>query len=118
MKIPHIGWNSLAFPNKGRLYEGIAEQSYVYFVHSYYLKAENSEVVAATTEYGVNIHASVEYENLYACQFQSQLTQGHLITTRTYTAGGWSEGSIWSYSLYPRPWSDYTENGPLHDLVG
>ena len=72
LKIPHIGWNSLEFPNKGRLFEGIAEQSYVYFVHSYYLKAAEESIVTATTEYGAHIHASVEKENIFACQFHPE----------------------------------------------
>ena len=72
LKIPHIGWNSLDFPNKGRLYEGIAEQSYVYFVHSYYLKAADESIVMATTEYGTHIHASVEKDNIFACQFHPE----------------------------------------------
>ena len=72
LKIPHIGWNSLKYPNKGRLYEGIAEESYVYFVHSYYLDAEDKEIVVATTEYGTEIHASVEKGNVFACQFHPE----------------------------------------------
>ena len=72
LKIPQIGWNSLQFPNKGRLYEGLAEGSYVYFVHSYYLQAEDPSIVVATTEYGVNIHASVEKDNVFACQFHPE----------------------------------------------
>ena len=72
LKIPHIGWNSLEFPNKGRLFEAIAEQSYVYFVHSYYLKAAEESIVTATTEYGTHIHASVEKENIFACQFHPE----------------------------------------------
>ena len=72
LKIPHIGWNSLEFPNKGRLFEGLAEQSYVYFVHSYYLKAAEESIVTATTEYGTHIHASVEKENIFACQFHPE----------------------------------------------
>ena len=72
LKIPHIGWNSLAFPNKGRLYEGIYEESYVYFVHSYYLDAEDKGIVVATTEYGTTIHASVEQGNVFACQFHPE----------------------------------------------
>ena len=72
LKIPHIGWNSLDFPNKGRLFEGIAEQSYVYFVHSYYLKAAEESIVTATTEKGTHIHASVEKENIFACQFHPE----------------------------------------------
>ena len=72
LKIPHIGWNSLSFPNKGRLYEGISQESYVYFVHSYYLDAEDKDIVVATTEYGTTIHASVEQGNVFACQFHPE----------------------------------------------
>ncbi len=72
LKIPHIGWNSLSFPNKGRLYEGINENAYVYFVHSYYLQAKDSDIVTATTEYGTLIHASVEKGNVFACQFHPE----------------------------------------------
>lgn len=72
LKIPHIGWNDLTFPNKGRLYEGIKENSYVYFVHSYYLEAEDEDIVMATTEYGTLIHASVEKGNVFACQFHPE----------------------------------------------
>ncbi len=72
LKIPHIGWNSLSYPNTGRLFQGIPEQSYVYFVHSYYLQAENEEIVKAATDYGVSIHASVEKDNLFACQFHPE----------------------------------------------
>ena len=72
LKIPHIGWNSLSFPNKGRLYEGIPQESYVYFVHSYYLDAEDKGIVVATTEYGTTVHASVEQGNVFACQFHPE----------------------------------------------
>ena len=64
LKVPQIGWNSLKFPNKGRLYRGIQEDAYVYFVHSYYLQAEDPQIVTATTEYAAHIHASVEKENV------------------------------------------------------
>lgn len=73
LKIPHIGWNSLKYPNQGKLYMGIPEQSYVYFVHSYYLKAEEDDIVVAATEYGNTlIHASVEKNNVFACQFHPE----------------------------------------------
>ena len=72
LKIPHIGWNSLDFPHEGRLFAGLKEQPYVYFVHSYYLKAKDPSIVKATTEYGVTIHASVEKGNLFACQFHPE----------------------------------------------
>lgn len=72
LKIPHMGWNSLHLQNDGRLFKGLQENAYVYFVHSYYLKAEEEEIVKATTEYSVNIHASVEKENVFACQFHPE----------------------------------------------
>lgn len=72
LKIPHIGWNSLKFPHKGRLFLGLPEESYVYFVHSYYLKAAEEEIVTATTEYGTLIHASVEKNNIFGCQFHPE----------------------------------------------
>ncbi len=72
LKIPHIGWNSLHYPNRGRLFEGIPEESYVYFVHSYYLQADHPEIVTATTEYAAHIHASVEKGNVFACQFHPE----------------------------------------------
>ncbi len=72
VKIPHIGWNSLRYPNPGRLFEGIKEEAYVYFVHSYYLQAKDSAIVTATTEYASLIHASVEKDNVFACQFHPE----------------------------------------------
>lgn len=72
LKIPHMGWNSLEIRPEAKLFKGIANGSYVYFVHSYYLKAEDESQVAATTEYGVKIHASVEYKNIFACQFHPE----------------------------------------------
>ena len=72
IKVPHIGWNSLSFPNKGRLYKGLEENCFVYFVHSYYLQAGEPEMVVASTEYGVDIHASVEKGNVFACQFHPE----------------------------------------------
>ena len=72
LKIPHIGWNSLKFPNRGRLFSGLEEDSYVYFVHSYYLKAADESIVTATTEYSTLIHASVEKDNVFACQFHPE----------------------------------------------
>jgi len=71
-KIPHMGWNSLDFPNKGRLFKGIDEGAYVYFVHSYYLEAANRDTVTATCDYNVSIDASVECGNVFACQFHPE----------------------------------------------
>lgn len=72
LKVPHIGWNSLHLQNEGRLFRDLPEGFYVYFVHSYYLKAENPQIVKATTEYGVTIDASVEQGNVFACQFHPE----------------------------------------------
>ena len=72
LKIPHIGWNSLALKNNGRLFNGLDNESFVYFVHSYYLKADDESIVKATTNYGVNIDASVEKDNVFACQFHPE----------------------------------------------
>lgn len=72
LKIPHMGWNSLHLQNNGRLFKGIPQQAYVYFVHSYYLEAEEPEIVKAVTEYSTCIHASVEKDNVFACQFHPE----------------------------------------------
>lgn len=88
LKIPHIGWNSLSFPRKGRLFQGIDEEPYVYFVHSYYLAARDEEVVTAQTEYGGTvIHASVEKDNVFACQFHPEKSsETGLAILRNFTA--------------------------------
>ncbi|MDD6058138.1 MAG: imidazole glycerol phosphate synthase subunit HisH [Clostridiales bacterium] len=77
LKIPHIGWNLLEFPRESRLFSDFQtgetrKKPYVYFVHSYYLKADDETIVTATTEYGVHIHASVEAGNVFACQFHPE----------------------------------------------
>lgn len=73
IKIPHIGWNSLDCINDGRLFSNLEENPYVYFVHSFYLKAKDENIVKAVTEYGTtHIHASVEKGNIFACQFHPE----------------------------------------------
>lgn len=81
LKIPHMGWNSLTYPapgesRPGRLFAGIPEGSYVYFVHSYYLHAEEPGIVKASTDYAAHIHASVEQGNVFACQFHPEKSSG------------------------------------------
>lgn len=71
-KIPHMGWNALEINEKSRLFKGITNGAYVYFVHSYYLQAANDDIVAATTDYCTHIHASVESGNIFACQFHPE----------------------------------------------
>ena len=72
LKIPNIAWNSLDFCNDGRLFRGIPDHSFVYFVHSYYLHAEEESIVRATIDYGTKVHASVEKDNIFACQFHPE----------------------------------------------
>ncbi len=72
LKIPHMGWNSLHFQNNGRLFANLPQDSYVYFVHSYYLQADDESIVKATTDYSTCIHASVEKDNVFACQFHPE----------------------------------------------
>lgn len=72
LKIPHMGWNNIKVREDSRLFKDLPENPYVYFVHSYYLKAEDESAVAATTEYSAHIHAAVEKGNLFACQFHPE----------------------------------------------
>lgn len=71
-KIPHMGWNSLNIKKHDGLFRGIEGNPYVYFVHSYYLHANNPDIVSAQTEYGVTIDASVRYKNIFATQFHPE----------------------------------------------
>ena len=72
LKIPHMGWNSLEVSKNSRLLGHLEREPYVYFVHSYYLQAEDKKIVSATTQYGVEIHAAVESENVFATQFHPE----------------------------------------------
>lgn len=71
LKVPHMGWNSLFLEKQGGIFQGIAPEPYVYFVHSYYLQAEE-DVVSASAEYGIRFHAAVQKGNLFACQFHPE----------------------------------------------
>lgn len=72
LKAPNVGWNSLDIINNGRLFKGIDEGSFVYFVHSYYCSAADRDVVKATIDYGVTVDASVESGNVFAAQFHPE----------------------------------------------
>ena len=72
LKVPHMGWNRLDIKPGARLFKGIDPGAYVYFVHSYYLEADEESDVAASAEYGVKFGASVERGNLFACQFHPE----------------------------------------------
>lgn len=87
LKIPHMGWNSLDIKPGTRLFKGIDSGAYVYFVHSYYLKAERDSDVAASTQYSTHIHAAVERDNVFACQFHPEKSsQVGLAILKNFTA--------------------------------
>ncbi|MCD7866670.1 MAG: imidazole glycerol phosphate synthase subunit HisH [Clostridiales bacterium] len=89
LKIPHMGWNSIHLQNEGRLFAGIPEQTCVYFVHSYYLQAEEPEIVKATVGYSTCMHASVEKGNVFACQFHPEKSSRYgLAMLRNFAAIG------------------------------
>ena len=78
LKVPQIGWNRLQYPagrERGRLFAGIPEGEYVYFVHSYYLEAQDPSIVTARAEYGITYDASVEEGNVFACQFHPEKSE-------------------------------------------
>ena len=72
LTVPQIGWNDLKLRPGTKLFDGVKDGAFVYFVHSYYLKCEEEDAVAATTEYGVTVHAAVEKGNVFACQFHPE----------------------------------------------
>lgn len=72
LKIPHMGWNSLEILKHDGIFKGIEDNPYVYFVHSYFLTAEEQSIVSARTEYGVKIDASVRKGNIFATQFHPE----------------------------------------------
>ncbi len=72
LKIPHIGWNSLSIKQNDTLFKDIPENSYVYFVHSYYLHAEDENDIATVTNYGIDFHSAVGKGNIFATQFHPE----------------------------------------------
>lgn len=72
LKVPHMGWNSLRIKKDCPLFKGLPEKPYVYFVHSYYLDAQDKAVVAATAGYGIEFDVAVESGNVSATQFHPE----------------------------------------------
>jgi glutamine amidotransferase len=73
VKIPHIGWNSLEIiDKKSKLFEDVPDKSWVYFVHSYYTTPKNSDIITSESNYGINIPASIEIDNIYCTQFHPE----------------------------------------------
>ena len=91
LKIPHMGWNSIRTKKESRLLGKLSGSPYMYFVHSYYVKAEDQEIVSALSDYGTTFDAAVEQENLFGCQFHPEKsgTEGISILRRfAELAGG------------------------------
>ena len=91
LKIPHMGWNSIRTKKESRLLGKLSGSPYMYFVHSYYVKAEDQEMVSALSDYGTTFDAAVEQENLFGCQFHPEKsgTEGISILRRfAELAGG------------------------------
>lgn len=76
LPVPHMGWNQIAFNAPAPLFNGIADGSNVYFVHSYYVKPEDPAVVAATCTYGIEFCAAISHNNVMATQFHPEKSQG------------------------------------------
>ena len=72
LKVPHIGWNSVSLKQKDGIFKGIEDNSYFYFVHSFYLKGAVESGVAGVTDYGVEIECAVQKDNLCAVQFHPE----------------------------------------------
>ena len=75
LKVPQMGWNQLSFKRRPPLFEGINDGSNVYFVHSYYVKPDDSSVIATTTDYGIEFCSSVWKDNVVATQFHPEKSQ-------------------------------------------
>ena len=72
LKIPHMGWNNIHITKDSKILKNIGSEPYVYFVHSYYVEAEDSSVVSAYTEYGQRLDIAVERDNVFATQFHPE----------------------------------------------
>ena len=72
MKVPHMGWNDLEIKKPGKILEGVENDSWVYFVHSYRVKPESNDVITAESDYGIKVPAVVEQDNFYGTQFHPE----------------------------------------------
>ena len=75
LKVPHMGWNNVKVLRRPPIFDGIEDESFFYFVHSYYVVPDDQEVVATTTEYGVDFTSMVWKDNIFATQFHPEKSQ-------------------------------------------
>ncbi len=72
LKIPHMGWNRVKQQKAHPIWQGIDDNAHFYFVHSYFVQPENDNIIAATTEYGINFVSALAQDNVFACQFHPE----------------------------------------------
>ena len=72
LKIPHIGWNSIKYDKNCPIFQGLSEEPYMYFVHSYYINPKDKEIISAVTEYGTELPIAVHKNNIFATQFHPE----------------------------------------------
>lgn len=75
LKVPHMGWNGLDIKRQAPILSGVAQGSYVYFVHSYYVAPDDSSIIAATSDYGIEFTAMIWKDNVFATQFHPEKSQ-------------------------------------------
>ena len=75
IKVPHVGWNQIEKDGDSPLLDGIEDNSYVYFCHSYYVCPDDQNVIAATTEYGIKFASIVSKDNIFGIQFHPEKSQ-------------------------------------------
>ena len=72
MKVPHMGWNNLEIKKTGKILEGVENNSWVYFVHSYRVKPKSNDLIMAESDYGIKVPAVVEQKNFFGTQFHPE----------------------------------------------
>lgn len=75
LKVPHMGWNNVKIVRRPPIFKGIDDESYFYFVHSYYVVPDNTDIAAGTTEYGIPFTSMVWKDNIFATQFHPEKSQ-------------------------------------------
>ncbi len=75
LKIPHMGWNTVSIINKPPIFAEIPDNSYFYFVHSYYVSPEDQDIIAGKTDYGIDFTSMVWRDNIFAVQFHPEKSQ-------------------------------------------
>ena len=72
MKVPHMGWNNLEIKKSGKILEGVKDNTWVYFVHSYRVNPTNNDIITAESDYGIKVPAVVEQGNFFGTQFHPE----------------------------------------------